>query len=72
MMHDDDDDNDSDDDDSDDENNDCFILTFYLKVAICIQNVLYLVVIKSISWNFDYLNLNFLLWKPFQVFTRSD
>ena len=49
MMHDDDDDNDSDDDDSDDENNDCFILTFYLKVAICIQNVLYLVVIKSIS-----------------------
>ena len=40
-----------------------FILTFYLKVALCIQHVLYLVVIKSISWNFDDLKLNFLLWK---------
>ena len=26
-----------------------FILTFYQKVALCIQHVLYLVVIKSIS-----------------------
>ena len=43
-----------------------FILIFYLKVAICIQRVLYLVVLKSISWNLDDLKLNFLLWKSFK------
>ena len=40
-----------------------FILTFYLKVAIGIQHALYLVVIKSISWNFDDLKLNFPVMK---------
>ena len=40
-----------------------FILIFYLKATICIQHVLYLVVIKSVSWNFDDLKLNFLVMK---------
>ena len=41
-----------------------FILTFYLKVTVGIQHALYLVVIKSISWNFDDLKLNFPVMKP--------